>query len=120
RTRGSGHSCEWDGAIWPFASSQTLRGMANFLADYKQGKQITKAEFYEAVQQYAASHVMDGKAYIGEYQDEMTGFWPKEHNPRRKFHNHSTPADAINQHQRAFKPQLDHSFESKPLTPEEQ
>src|SRR5690606_2035847 len=56
RTRGSGHGCEWDGAIWPFASTQTLRGMANFLADYKRGKTITKDDFYEAVHQYAASH----------------------------------------------------------------
>ena len=120
RTRGSGHSCEWDGAIWPFASSQTLRGMANFLADYKQGKQITKADFYEAVQQYAASHVMDGKAYIGEYQDEVTGFWLKGDNPRSKFYNHSTFADVIIQDLVGFKPQLDNSFELKPLIPEEQ
>ncbi|MBD1424583.1 MGH1-like glycoside hydrolase domain-containing protein [Sphingobacterium arenae] len=120
RTRGTGHSCEWDGAIWPFASSQTLRGMANFLADYKQGKQITKADFYEAVQQYAASHVMDGKAYIGEYQDEVTGFWLKGDNPRSKFYNHSTFADVIIQDLIGFKPQLGNTFELKPLIPQEQ
>src|SRR5690606_16851024 len=106
RTRGSGHGCEWDGAIWPFASSQTLRGMANFLADYKRGKPITKADFYEAVQRYAASHVMDGKPYIGEYQDERTGYWLKGDHPRSKFYNHSTFADVVIQDLIGFKPPL--------------
>jgi hypothetical protein len=30
RTHGTG-TCEWDGAVWPFATSQTLRGLANVL-----------------------------------------------------------------------------------------
>jgi hypothetical protein len=30
RTHGTG-TCEWDGAVWPFATSQTLRGLANLL-----------------------------------------------------------------------------------------
>ena len=30
RTHGVG-KCEWDGAIWPFASAQTLTAMANFM-----------------------------------------------------------------------------------------
>lgn len=120
RTRGSGHGCEWDGAIWPFASTQTLRGMANFLADYKRGKPITKADFYEAVQQYATSHVMDGKPYIGEYQDERTGYWLKGDHPRSKFYNHSTFADVVIQDLIGFKPQLRNGFELKPLIPQGQ
>src|SRR5690606_16266167 len=106
RTRGSGHGCEWDGAIWPFASSQTLRGMANFLADYKRGKPITKADFYEAVQQYAASHVMDGKPYIGEYQDERTDYCLKNDHPRSKLYNQITFVVILLQNLIAFKPQL--------------
>ena len=27
--------CEWDGAVWPFATSQTLGALANVLRDYK-------------------------------------------------------------------------------------
>lgn len=120
RTRGSGHGCEWDGAIWPFASTQTLRGMANFLADYKNGKVIETTDFYDAVQQYAMSHVMDGKAYIGEYQDERTGYWLKGDNPRSKFYNHSTFADVVIQDLIGFKAQLGQSFELKPLIPQGQ
>ena len=34
RTHGVG-KCEWDGAVWPFATSQTLTALANFINDYK-------------------------------------------------------------------------------------
>lgn len=119
RTRGTGSSCEWDGALWPFASSQTLRGMANFLVDYKHGpKTLSKSDFYNAVHQYAASHVMDGKPYIGEYQDEKTGYWLKGDDPRSKFYNHSTFADIVIQDLIGFKPSIDGSFFLKPLIPE--
>jgi hypothetical protein len=33
RSHGVG-KCEWDGAVWPFATSQTLTSMANLLNDY--------------------------------------------------------------------------------------
>ena len=33
RTHGVG-KCEWDGAVWPFATSQTLTALANFANDY--------------------------------------------------------------------------------------
>lgn len=35
RTRGVG-KCEWDGAVWPFATSQVLTAMANFKNNYVQ------------------------------------------------------------------------------------
>lgn len=117
RTRGTGHSCEWDGAIWPFASSQTLRGMANFLSDYKHNGPINATDFYNEVQQYAKAHVMDGKAYIGEYQDERNGAWLKGDDPRSKFYNHSTFADVIIQDLIGFKPADGDQFAIKPLVP---
>ncbi|SJN16259.1 glycoside hydrolase [Sphingobacterium sp. JB170] len=121
RTRGTGHSCEWDGALWPFASTQTLKGMANFLADYRFGpKTLSKADFYHAVHQYARSHVMNGKPYVGEYQDEKTGYWLKGDDPRSKFYNHSTFADIIIEDLIGFKPALDDGFTIKPLIPEGQ
>ncbi|MFD1771969.1 MGH1-like glycoside hydrolase domain-containing protein [Sphingobacterium suaedae] len=117
RTRGTGHSCEWDGAIWPFATSQTLRGMANLLADYKRKAGIRPEDFYEEVAQYAKSHVMYGKPYIGEYQDERTGEWLKGDDPRSKFYNHSTFADVVIQDLIGFKPMLEDAFAIKPLVP---
>jgi hypothetical protein len=57
RTRGTGHSCEWDGALWPFASSQTLKGLANLLTNYKKHGKMNAEVFYQELHQYAASHV---------------------------------------------------------------
>ncbi|WP_286588864.1 glycosyl hydrolase family 65 protein [Sphingobacterium sp. N143] len=117
RTRGTGHSCEWDGAIWPFTSSQTIRGMANYLSDYKKNNAINTEDLYEQIHKYAKSHVMNGKPYIGEYQDEKNGEWLKGDNPRSKFYNHSTFADVIIQDLIGIKPQVGNVLEIKPLIP---
>ncbi len=120
RTRGTGHSCEWDGAIWPFTSSQTIRGMANYLSDYKRNKAVDANDLYEQIHKYAKSHVMNGKPYIGEYQDEKTGEWLKGDHPRSKFYNHSTFADVIIQDLIGIKPQINPILEIKPLISKDQ
>src|SRR5690606_121644 len=118
QTRGTGRSCEWDGPIWPFASSQTLKGMANFLTNYNNTSSISKLDFYNQVSKYAKSHVMNDKPYIGEYQDDKTGYWLKGDDPRSKFYNHSTYADVIINDLLGFKPALDNSFTLSPLIPD--
>lgn len=118
RTRGSGHGCEWDGALWPFASTQTLRGMGNFLSSYENHGELLNEHFYYHLQKYAKSHVMNGHPYIGEYQDEVTGYWLKGDNPRSKFYNHSTYADLVIQDLIGLKPQLDDKLVLSPLIPQ--
>jgi len=117
RTRGSGHSCEWDGALWPFASSQTLKGLANLLTNYKKHGKMNADVFYQELYQYAASHVKNGKPYIGEYQDEKTGEWLKGDNPRSSFYNHSTFCDLIINDLIGIKPRQDNVLEVFPLIP---
>lgn len=120
RTRGTGHSCEWDGALWPFASSQTLKGLANLLTNYKHHGNMTAKVFYDELHQYAKSHQMNGKPYLGEYQDEKTGDWLKGDDPRSKFYNHSTFADLVINDLIGIKPRLDNAFGFYPLIPEGQ
>ncbi|MDQ0966074.1 hypothetical protein QFZ20_001477 [Flavobacterium sp. W4I14] len=120
RTRGTGHSCEWDGALWPFASSQTLKGLANLLTNYKKHGKINAEVFYRELHQYAASHVKNGKPYIGEYQDEKTGEWLKGDNPRSSFYNHSTFNDLIINDLIGIKPRQDNVLEISPLIPKNQ
>lgn len=120
RTRGSGHSCEWDGALWPFASSQTLKGLANLLTNYKKHGKMNAEVFYQELHQYAASHVKNGKPYIGEYQDEKTGEWLKGDNPRSSFYNHSTFNDLIINDLIGIKPRQDNVLEISPLIPKNQ
>ena len=93
RSHGVG-KCEWDGAVWPFATSQTLNALANVLRNYNQSY-VTREHYLEAIQAYVQSQHMNGKPYIGEYLDEMTGEWLKGDNPRSRYYNHSTFADLI-------------------------
>jgi len=117
RTRGTGHSCEWDGALWPFASSQTLKGLSNLLNNYKHKGKMTADVFYDELHQYAASHVKNEKPYLGEYQDEKTGEWLKGDNPRSSFYNHSTFCDLIINDLVGIKPRADEVLEIRPLIP---
>lgn len=95
RTHGVG-TCEWDGAVWPFATSQTLVGMANVLRGADQTN-VTHRDYFEHLLRYANAHEKDGAAYIGEYYDEITGEWliegPKER--RSRYYNHSTFCDLV-------------------------
>jgi len=117
RTRGSGHSCEWDGALWPFASSQTLKGLSNLLTNYKNHGKMTASVFYNELHQYALSHTKNGKPYIGEYQDEKNGEWLKGDNPRSSFYNHSTFNDLVINDLIGIKPRADNVLEVSPLIP---
>jgi hypothetical protein len=95
RTHGTG-TCEWDGAVWPFATSQTLTGLANLLRNQDQ-EYITKRDYFEQLLTYSRSHQQDGVAYIGEYLDETTGEWliTGEKEKRSRFYNHSTFCDLV-------------------------
>jgi hypothetical protein len=93
RSHGVG-TCEWDGAIWPFATSQTLYALANFLRDYQQ-QSVTRLDYFNAVLTYTRSQHANGKPYIGEYLDEVTGDWINGKGGRSRYYNHSTYADLL-------------------------
>jgi hypothetical protein len=95
RTHGTG-TCEWDGAVWPFATSQTLKGLASLLRSQEQ-EFVTKRDYFEQLLTYARSHQKDGVAHIGEYLDETTGKWliTGEKEKRSRFYNHSTFCDLV-------------------------
>ena len=120
RTHGSGHGCEWDGPVWPYATTQTLKGLANLLNNYKHQDGMSKKVFYDELHKYAMSHQMNGKIYLGEYQDEKTGEWLKGDNPRSKFYNHSSFADHIISELVGLRPRADNTVEINPLLPEGQ
>lgn len=117
RTHGSGHGCEWDGAVWPFATTQTLKGLANLLTDYKNKDGMNAKVFYDELRKYAASHTKRGQVYLGEYQDEKTGEWLKGDNPRSSYYNHSGFADLIISDLVGLKPRADNQLEVYPLIP---
>ena len=116
RSHGFG-KCEWDGAIWPFATSQTLTALANYLNDGTTVPGIDSSIFFKQMNLYAQSQHMRGKPYIGEYLDETTGYWLMGDRERSRYYNHSTFADLVITGLAGLRPQADGSIVVNPLIP---
>ena len=117
RSHGVGR-CEWDGAAWPFATSQTIDAMANVLRHYLPAA-VTRRHLLDAITTYAKSHHSNGHHYIGEYHDEVTGEWLKGDHPRSQFYNHSTFCDLVIHHLVGLCPSEDGTVSIDPLLPKE-
>jgi hypothetical protein len=109
--------CEWDGAIWPFATSQTMTAMANMINNNDQ-KVVTKDDYFDLMQTYVESQYYRGRPYIGEYLDDSTGFWLKGDAERSRYYNHSTFNDLIITGLVGLRPRADNIIEVNPLIPE--
>jgi len=133
RTHGVG-KCEWDGAVWPFATSQTLTALANFANDYLStlssqllGNHTSHLSsfisnldslYFAELEKYMQSQHMRGKPYIGEYLDETTGYWLKGDQERSRYYNHSTWNDLIITGLCGLRPRADNTLEVNPLLPQ--
>jgi hypothetical protein len=131
RAHGVG-TCEWDGAVWPFATSQTLYALANVLRDYggfylspSGGKglgegaaTVTTRDYFDAFLTYVHSQHSGGKPYIGEYLDEVTGDWINGKGGRSRYYNHSTFADLLITGVIGLRPRADDTVEVNPLLPD--
>lgn len=115
RSHGYGH-CEWDGAVWPFATAQTLTALANLLRDYPQHV-ASRRDYYDAFLTYVQSQHAGGKPFIGEYLDETTGQWINR-GERSSFYNHSTFADLVITGVVGLVPRADNVVEVDPLLPD--
>jgi len=118
RSHGVG-KCEWDGAVWPFATSQTLTALARALRETPPDADgVTPKDYFEAFITYTRSQRFDDLPYIGEYLDEKTGEWLKGRNPRSSYYNHSTFADLLITGVIGLIPRADDVVELNPLLPE--
>lgn len=116
RTRGVG-KCEWDGAIWPFASAQTLTALANYL-NSTENPVVTDSTYFAQMKRYVESQHHRGRPYIGEYLDEVTGYWLKGDQERSRYYNHSTFNDLVITGLVGLRPRADNTIEVNPLVPE--
>lgn len=64
--------CWWSGMSWPYATSQTLKAMANLLQSYPQGF-VTRDDYYELLRTFARSHRKNGQPYLAEALHPQTG-----------------------------------------------
>lgn len=108
--------CEWDGAVWPFATSQTLTALANVLNNYPQ-QVIADSTWFKLLNTYVESQYYRGRPYIGEYLDEKTGYWLKGDEERSRYYNHSTFNDLIITGLAGLRPRADNKIEVHPLIP---
>ncbi len=134
-----GHECQWNGPSWPFATTITLKALANFLTNYK-ADTINRSDYYFLLKQYAQSHSLtrtDGTTvpWIDENLNPYTGDWisrtrlknwnnqgwsdGKGGKERGKDYNHSGYCDLIIADLIGFKPHHDHGFTLQPLVPED-
>lgn len=106
------HECLWNGYVWPFATSQTLRAVENLLHFYSQSE-ITREDYYAMLLAYARSHRRrdeDGRElpWIDEVMHPETGEWSSREImknggwkkelggfERGKDYNHSTFCDHV-------------------------
>ena len=119
RSHGIG-TCEWDGAVWPFATSQTLYSLANYLraqADIAHTSHLTPRTYFDAFLTYTRSQHANGQPYIGEYFDETTGDWINGKSDRSRYYNHSTYADLLITGVIGLRPRADDIVEIHPILP---
>lgn len=109
--------CEWDGAVWPFATAQTLTAMANLLNNYQQNY-VADSNYFSLLNTYVESQYYRGRPYIGEYLDERTGYWLKGDEERSRYYNHSTFNDLIITGLVGLRPRADNVIEVNPLLPD--
>jgi hypothetical protein len=109
-------NCEWDGAVWPFATSQTLTAMANLLNNYQQNV-VADSNYFDLLKTYVESQYYRGRPYVGEYLDEKTGYWLKGDQERSRYYNHSTFNDLMITGLCGLRPRADDIIEVNPLLP---
>jgi hypothetical protein len=66
--------CEWSGNSWPYATTQTLKAMANLLQNCEQNV-VTRDDYLKLLRVYAKTHRKNGKPYLAEACHPDTGSW---------------------------------------------
>jgi predicted GH43/DUF377 family glycosyl hydrolase len=110
------HDCLWNGPSWPYATAQTLVAMANVLNNYDQ-KVISKKDYLAILTNYAQSQHKNGKPWIAEDLDGVTGQWIVD-KPRSVDYNHSAYCDLVITGLVGLRPHKEDIITVHPLLPE--
>lgn len=132
---GSEHECQWNGPVWPYATTQTLNGLIRLLQS-RGSAEVDRQVFFEQLSQYARSHyrmTACGKRinWLDENLHPDTGIWlareilegwgwqeGKGGYERGKDYNHSTFCDLVIRGICGIKPVEDRYIVIDPLIPE--
>jgi hypothetical protein len=64
--------CWWSGQSWPYATTQTLKAMAQLLQHYDQ-QAVNRRDYMKLLENYALSHRKQGRPYLAEALNPDTG-----------------------------------------------
>ncbi|MGW0521919.1 discoidin domain-containing protein [Crossiella sp. NPDC003009] len=109
--------CRWDGPSWPYATSQTLTGLANLLIDYPRQSFVDKDDYYTALRRYALTQYKNGRPHVAEAHHPDRPQWMYDTPGHSQDYNHSTYTDLVLSGLLGVRPQLDSSVLLHPLTP---
>ncbi|XZE18945.1 MGH1-like glycoside hydrolase domain-containing protein [Pirellulaceae bacterium SH449] len=110
--------CWWSGQSWPFATTQTLKAMANLI---QRGTQVINASDYvDMLGIYARSHRKDGRPYLAEALHPDTGSFEGHDGYNHSEHYfHSAYCDLVITGLVGFRTRDDDALELIPLAPPE-
>jgi len=111
--------CWWSGQSWPYATSQTLKALANLLQDYEQDM-VTKADYLKLLATFAKTHRKNGKPYLAEACHPDNGSFEGHDGYNHSEHYfHSSFNDLVITGLVGLSPRDDDTIEVKPLAPAE-
>lgn len=111
--------CWWSGQSWPFATTQTLKAMANVLQNYEQ-EHVDRKDYAELLHTFAVTQRKDGKPYIAEAVHPFTGSWDGHDMTNRSEHYfHSGFTDLVITGLVGVKPSADDTLTVHPLAPDD-
>jgi hypothetical protein len=109
--------CWWSGQSWPYATTQTLKAMANVLQDYDQTF-VTNGDYLKLLHIFAASHRKNAKPYLAEALNPDTGSFEGHDSYNHSEHYfHSGFCDLVITGLVGLKPRSDDKIEIHPLAP---
>jgi hypothetical protein len=124
-----GDDCQWNGPSWPFATTITLKALANVLNNYKQTA-VSRRDYFDTFRIYTRSqHIKleDGRVapFVDENLNPLTGEWlaramkirKKTYYGRGDHYNHSGYADLVVTGLAGLRPRADSTVEVNPLLP---
>jgi hypothetical protein len=116
--------CNWNGASWPFTTTQTLTALGNHL-NRTASSAVSAADYFTLLRQYALSHTIEApdgsvKAWIDESYHPETGKWisfGSYPNIRGRFYNHSAFCDLVITGLVGLRPSRTNELVVNPLVP---
>jgi hypothetical protein len=108
--------CWWSGQSWPYATTQTLKALANVIQ--RNDATLSRADYLKLLQIYARSHRKKGKPYLAEALNPDTGSFEGHDGYNHSEHYfHSGFCDLVITGLVGLIPRDDETLEINPLAP---